>query len=438
MDRKITVGAMSLSLTNNTTSVPSQENVVRSSRGWKGSDNMKAGKVAETKFNALDRPKICNYTSSLRNGQSCAVSDAFTHGKYNLVIEILFDDGVSWVARIRLYGDSADNDDLVMESELATMEYVREHSNIPVPTVYASDTGRNNVFDAPFMLMTGMNGEAPDWKTLSVAMKRIVIYQMADIKTKLGNLRFSKIGSLRRDVTGNYSIDTILVGETWAGPFDRGADYYSFFALSAWEDRVNENHKDEESRRHSCFLPWLSRSVVPFISRADLNHGPFPLSHADFGPHNLLIDDNGVITGVLDWSHACTLPWESFCNFPVLMGVNWPKKHRYTDWVWKDLMVQQEYFLEALRKLERDEGFVPKMSELICSDEVKAAEGVESYFNAPWYRDAWCKLLFEMVFGNTADMEKIKEAVCNSFFAIRVNVRDRIQDTQNNSLVSIE
>jgi hypothetical protein len=87
----------------------------------------------------------------------------------------------------------------------------------------------------------------------------------------------------------------------------------------------------------------------------------------------MLIDDNAVVAAVVDWGNACILPWESlflFCNFPVRMGVNWARKHTYLDWVWRELMEEQECFLEVARKLEKEDGIVPKISELIHSDEV--------------------------------------------------------------------
>lgn len=107
-----------------------------------------------------------------------------------------------------------------------------------------------------------------------------------------------------------YYIDSLLIGGKWAGPFDSALDYYLYFTMSAWQDRINQKYEDEETRWKNCFLLWLSRNVAPFIIHDDLNHGPFPLWHVDFGRHNILIDDFGVVTGVVDWNQARTLPWD--------------------------------------------------------------------------------------------------------------------------------
>jgi hypothetical protein len=41
-----------------------------------------------------------------------------------------------------------------MQSEIDTMSFVREHTNISIPRVFASDTTATNPVGAPFMLMS--------------------------------------------------------------------------------------------------------------------------------------------------------------------------------------------------------------------------------------------------------------------------------------------
>lgn len=44
--------------------------------------------------------------------------------------------------------------------------------------------------------------------------------------------------------------------------------------------------------------------------------GPFPLCHIDFHYKNILVDQDYNITGLLDWSHAQTVPIERFAIIP--------------------------------------------------------------------------------------------------------------------------
>src|SRR2546423_4061831 len=341
------------------------------------------GKEAAAMFNALDRKRCCEYVSAHQGGYTCMMSEKYAHGKFNLVTEFAFPDTIC-IARVSLYPLN-DNERRAMESEVATMKFVAANTNIPVPQVYTYDTSSANPFGAPFMLMKGIEAWQPDWTELSKTVREKIIQQLAGLKLELGKVRFDKIGYLRTDATGASFIDSFVVGDELVGPFHTAFDYYNYFAESAWHDRLEQKYPDENARNKACFLPWLSRTLCPFVPQSTfLQHG-FPLSHTDFGPHNLLVDDEGNVKAVIDWNSAQTIPWESFCRFPGLLEVQWPRRHKYSERVWEQLMNEQEYYLKALKEMEEVQNFQPKLSPFIRSEAVKAAEGIESYYCAPWF-----------------------------------------------------
>jgi hypothetical protein len=374
-----------------------------------------SSKNAKAKFNTLDRKRCCDYVSTLQGGLDCTMTDKYAHGMYNLVVEFVFPDRFC-IARISMYTLS-ENERREMDSEVQTMKFVAANTNIPVPQVYTYDTSAANPFDAAFMLMEGVLGWAPDWNESSEPLRQKIIQQMAAIKLELGKVRFDKIGCLRTDATGASVIDSFpAAGHKSAGPFHTALEYYTHYAESAWRDCFEQDYPDENARRKACFLPWLSRTICPFLpQRAFLQHG-FPLSHPDFGPHNLLVDDDGNVKAVIDWSLTYTVPWETFCRFPVLLEVQWTRRQKYSEWVWERLMGHQECYIEALTRMEEEQDFQPKLSRFVRSEAVKAAEGIESYFCAPWFRYGWVNVLYEMVYGGLVDIEKLQEAVCSSFF----------------------
>lgn len=82
------------------------------------------------------------HASSVRGGVGCRLTDKFTVGSFHFVKKIVFDDGVEWIARLRMppikdfeeNGEKASasrteaerrHDLYEMQSELDTMEYVR-------------------------------------------------------------------------------------------------------------------------------------------------------------------------------------------------------------------------------------------------------------------------------------------------------------------------
>ena len=66
-----------------------------------------------------------------------------------------------------------------------------------------------------------------------------------------------------------------------------------------------------------------------------------------------------------------------------------------------------------------EQDFQPKLSCFIRSEAVKAAGGIQSNFCAPWIRHGWVNVLFEMVYGEGVDREKLQEAVCSTFFGFK-------------------
>lgn len=151
------------------------------------------------------------------------------------------------------------------------------------------------------------------------------------------------------DAVGASFIDSFVVRDELVGPFHMAFDYYNYSVESERHNRLKQQYFNENAQNKACFLPWLSRTLCPFIPQSTfLQHG-FLLSHTDFGPHNLLVDNKGNVKAVIDWNSAQTLLWESFYRFPRLLEVQWLRRHKYSNQVWEQLMNEQEYYLCSRR-----------------------------------------------------------------------------------------
>lgn len=86
----------------------------------------------------IDNKALESYASSLRGNQPCKISAEFSVGNFHLVRKIQFHDGVEWIVRllmppmpvagqlIETVSPKAQERRLLsMQSELATMEFVR-------------------------------------------------------------------------------------------------------------------------------------------------------------------------------------------------------------------------------------------------------------------------------------------------------------------------
>ncbi|KAL4944212.1 hypothetical protein BDV06DRAFT_112663 [Aspergillus oleicola] len=77
-------------------------------------------------------------------------------------------------------------------------------------------------------------------------------------------------------------------------------------------------------------------------------YDPFPLCHLDLHFGNILVNENYKITGILDWSHAQTVPIERFAIPTELIAPPAaPAEFKKAVFDFRDM------FVEVLDKIER-------------------------------------------------------------------------------------
>ncbi|KAK4031791.1 hypothetical protein C8A01DRAFT_41762 [Parachaetomium inaequale] len=160
---------------------------------------------------------------------SCNKSKPPLAGSLNWAIFVSFDDGVEWAFRSPDSGRRAFLSDeytsRILASEVATLEYVKRHSSIPVPEVFAYSASGDNDIGVPYILMSKAHGRplstygwlppahqplAEGTTLLSEWDKRKILSQLGAITAQLSQLRFDKIGSLSHDSAGNFTIGECL------------------------------------------------------------------------------------------------------------------------------------------------------------------------------------------------------------------------------------
>ncbi|KAF9104457.1 hypothetical protein BGX27_010082 [Mortierella sp. AM989] len=84
------------------------------------------------------------------------------------------------------------------------MEYVRSHTSIRIPAVYAWDNNATNPVGAEYILMEKIPGVSLDtvWDRLSYEDKECIVTQVIDISLQLFHTTLDKIGGLYR-IRGN-------------------------------------------------------------------------------------------------------------------------------------------------------------------------------------------------------------------------------------------
>ncbi|KAI0424085.1 kinase-like domain-containing protein [Xylaria sp. FL1042] len=245
-----------------------------------------------------------------------------------MVRRLDFADGVRWVARVRLPPEATcvplDGYDSrrAFEIEVAGMKFLKSKTTIPVPEVFVYDHDPSNRIGAPYMLIEYIHGSTASdlWSIKNCApstygtpeQDRKFRQQLAKIQAQLLAFQFPQIGSLYYDKEADsfYIGQDIDIGK---GPWTSSADYY--------RDLTDVFMKRDAARRH----------VVPkrrtyFCTPVLLNHlmsihgtgktGPYSLINRDLGAHNVLVDNEFNIVGVIDFDGVFAGPPEAVAQYP--------------------------------------------------------------------------------------------------------------------------
>jgi hypothetical protein len=147
-------------------------------------------------------------------------------------------------------------------------------------------------------------------------------------------LRMPRIGRVFRSSEGTYDVGPIPdVG----GPFETATEFFQ-----AWAAQAKFPTSEETMRKMIVGVPEdlveeLLSSIRRFPGRLQLlagvlsahDKGPFPIYHPDLMQHNVIVDDDFDVLGVIDWQGTYTVPWELvqpplfFRGVPQAMDAPW-------------------------------------------------------------------------------------------------------------------
>jgi hypothetical protein len=360
----------------------------------------KASSIAKA-FERINFDELCHIASSLNpGGCGCQVDKTqYAFGGVNIVFELNFQCGDTWIARLRFPKESPEAyKDMLLESEVVAMRYISSNTTIPVPMVYGHDSRHSNPVGLPYILMQAMPGKRlwgggrtdfiPDQH------KGKVYHQVADIITQLYQHPFDKIGMLcfKTQTTSDVKVGPIFdVAQRIKpyGPFSTAIHFYQKRAKLLNEYRQNTLNIDLDAATEYIIAPKDEPDAALVIVDTRYNHGQFRIAHPDFTINNFLFDDEYNITALLDWSGCQTVPMESFARIPerivpdadqFLDVFDLPDQLRST---WKSY---RKKFINILRELELHRLVITPISNMIESPRSHFAMCLDMYamLNIPY------------------------------------------------------
>jgi len=393
-------------------------------------------------FDAVDWEALASHACSLFQGVTSSHWGEQVAGGYNLVRFLHLKDANNTVvvARVPLRpkdGTITAEQEIAaskrIESEVATMEYVENYTNIPVPHVY--DFGvrdKASHVRSPFILMSKVEGVqlSSMWAEMDDDKRRSVLQQVIDILLELWSHRFDNAGALFKRPDGGTGKDAWIVesdtdeSELTARHQDRlvsadyrhGADYWLAYANANLQDICQENF-GAPSKTFSHSHAWFLRSLVPALFDPSVDVHGCPLTPGDLHSQNILIthvNDQPRISAIIDWENSGPSFATSFAMYPFFIVDHpiWEEDHPLRERNKRD----QATFDELIRHAEQGRKPLPgaSLSQLI-SDSYGIYLFQQTIQDHGYYSEMYPRL-FSYVFGADEEDVDIADAFSTSYY----------------------
>ncbi|KAL0569674.1 hypothetical protein V5O48_012287 [Marasmius crinis-equi] len=320
----------------------------------------------------------------------------------------------------RVSRDDKTKSDISLESEIATMVFVKSRTKIPVPTVYGYCSTRENAIGQPFSILSFTEGKdmsGPAWENLPTQVKLNAIRDYAHVVLELYRLRFDRIASIyfKKGASPPHCYE---LGEVawWKhesaarrarcesydrGPWKSSGDW----VRAALTDEIQSMQRlpevirdaysgsfdgDDSSKWRTAqrTLPEMQKRVEDVIEDGldRFCAGPFVLYHMDLTPRNIIIGTEGPhagrIVSVIDWEMAMTAPIWSLVCYP-----SWFERFGSPNSKPRDPLEAQLFKDTYLREIQRNiEGSESDILMVIQNARAERRKGFADVALLPWPR----------------------------------------------------
>ncbi|CAI4218699.1 unnamed protein product [Parascedosporium putredinis] len=221
-------------------------------------------------------------------------------------------------------------------AEVATLRWVRQNTNIPVPEVFSFDDSNANEIGYEWILMEFLQGTSARkcWRTMSMEQKIALTKQMATFQAELleygkpgfmfkniGTLDVREIGQesnaedLKKIAPGRLVSHGFFMGDHVQYDIPRGPFRSSHDWLSAELNIILLHHTAVLKRHRTKMTKRTPRSLPPILDERETTG----LYHHDLHLNNILVNEEGEITAVLDWECVSALPLWMLAKVPKFL-----------------------------------------------------------------------------------------------------------------------
>lgn len=246
----------------------------------------------------------------------------------NYHVQVRFDDGVTWIARVRRFNATSPPRalrDYIIQSEVATLMFL-DKTGVPAPKVYGFELEHpENPVGVGFILMEKLPGVSLRWSIATQHQREKVMSQLADTFVELHKYPFDLLGSLDypgRSQVGALAQESLTNFEGsemhTAGPFS-SLDEYHNFSIRLILDLIVRGEMYSQQAVDAYLIHRYLIDLVPRVLPSVQDDDKFYLKHADDKGDHILVDENFNITGIIDWEWAHTASPAHAFNSPIAL-----------------------------------------------------------------------------------------------------------------------
>ncbi|KAH8747236.1 kinase-like domain-containing protein [Diaporthe sp. PMI_573] len=222
--------------------------------------------------------------------------------------------------------------------EVATLCWVREHTNIPVPKVIAFEDNNDNTIGFEWILMELMSGTTAyqQWRTMTLEQKSAIAKSIAEFQVQsscYGNSPFTNIGTLDLEngpprvkaptkvtlgkiVSHEFFMGNRIKYDVPRGPFRSSLDWLTseIRLIMLEQTEALDKAEDDDDREDAEEILNVARKLLSVFPKVFPNDDDqedeiaTALYHDDLSLHNILVNKEGEITAIVDWECVSAMP----------------------------------------------------------------------------------------------------------------------------------
>ncbi|PGH23274.1 hypothetical protein AJ80_02690 [Polytolypa hystricis UAMH7299] len=209
-------------------------------------------------------------------------------------------------------------------SEVATLDFLRNELNIPVPRVLAWSSDKDQPVGVEHIIMEKAAGEelGKSWPSMDISDRLGLVSQLANIQAKISSVDFKYYGTERRSMDEykgpwpspiSYAEDIAKREMNWISRFAKPRDLSDPLRQSTSQEYPN------------CHLQILNQylKILPQVIPSDHDLYRSTIWHSNLHSGNIFVENNKIVS-IINWQCCMSVPLFLACKIPKFLKVDGP------------------------------------------------------------------------------------------------------------------